>query len=122
MWWHDSLVDAHIHCQQKSAMCLSQVGDQQGDEEKLWQKLQGLRLKRLLKTAAVVQDLADSLLALNDIRGAQYMSHIGHRQMRAMLCTCWIAWQAGCKWPSCRVIEGGSGHLLFMHHANVTCG
>ena len=33
-------------------------------------QLASVRLKRLMVSAAIVQDLADSLLALNDIRGA----------------------------------------------------
>lgn len=74
------------------------VGDQQGDEEKLWQKLQGLRLKRLLKTAAVVQDLADSLLALNDIRDSK-----GVLASPVLLCLCGLlsaAISIQKNWPS----------------------
>lgn len=35
-------------------------------------QLSVVRAKRFLKTLAVVQDLADSMLAVNDIRGVLY--------------------------------------------------
>ena len=46
-----------------------QEGQQQADDEQLLRELQALRAQRLLRSASVVQDLADSLLALNDVRG-----------------------------------------------------
>lgn len=40
------------------------------EERQLWEQLAALRLKRTLRTLAVVQDLADAALAANDLRGA----------------------------------------------------
>ena len=47
-----------------------QVGEQayDGDSE-LRKEVQALQERRLLRTLAVIQDVSDSMLALNDIRG-----------------------------------------------------
>ena len=42
-------------------------------------QLAGIRLKKAMVGAGIVQDLADSLLALNDIRGA--LSYVPHCQL-----------------------------------------
>ncbi len=49
-----------------------QVGEQaiDGDSE-LRKEVHALQERRLLRTLAVTQDVSDSLLALNDIRGEQ---------------------------------------------------
>ena len=50
--------------------CMAQVGEQgfDGDSE-LRREVQALQKRRLLRTLAVIQDISDSSLALNDIRG-----------------------------------------------------
>ena len=53
-----------------------QLGEQQFNDEQLRQELIALRTKRLLRTAAVVQDLADSLLAVNEVRGESYSGFV----------------------------------------------
>lgn len=52
------------------APSLLQVGEQayDGDSE-LRKEVQALQERRLLRTLAVIQDVSDSMLALNDIRG-----------------------------------------------------
>lgn len=53
-----------------------QVGEQayDGDSE-LRKEVQALQERRLLRTLAVIQDVSDSMLALNDIRGEPSRSH-----------------------------------------------
>lgn len=50
-------------------VCLVQHGEQHADDDIQRQRLQSLRQQRLLHVAAITQDIADSLLALSDIRG-----------------------------------------------------
>ena len=52
---------------------LTQEGEQaEHGDSALRLELQQLQARRMLRTLAVVQDLADALLALNDVRGARY--------------------------------------------------
>ena len=55
---------------------MAQVGEQgfDGDSE-LRREVQALQERRLLRTLAVIQDVSDSTLALNDIRGDLSTSH-----------------------------------------------
>ena len=46
-----------------------QASDEGDAADDLERQLRLLRAKRLLKTLAIVQDLADTLLAVNDVRG-----------------------------------------------------
>ncbi len=54
---------------------MPQVGEQgfDGDSE-LRKEVQALQERRLLRTLAVIQDVSDSTLALNDIRGNLFTS------------------------------------------------
>lgn len=48
------------------------------DDVHLIKEVQGLRARRLLRTLAVVQDLSDALMALNDVTGSPvYVSIAG---------------------------------------------
>ncbi|GFH13438.1 uncharacterized protein HaLaN_09324 [Haematococcus lacustris] len=49
--------------------CVSQEGDSSSDAAVLAAKLKMVQLARLLRVGAIVQDLADASLAINDIRG-----------------------------------------------------
>lgn len=44
-----------------------------GENSRLLGQLAALQAKRFMKLLAIVQDLADTVLAMNDIRGAQLL-------------------------------------------------
>lgn len=55
-----------------------QEDDTMPDDVHLIKEVQGLRARRLLRTLAVVQDLSDALMALNDVTGSLvYVSTAG---------------------------------------------
>lgn len=53
----------------QQALCNVQEDDTMPDDVHLIKEVQGLRARRLLRTLAVVQDLSDALMALNDVTG-----------------------------------------------------
>ena len=50
-----------------------QVESKDGENSVLLKQLAALQAKRFMKLLAVVQDLADTVLAMNDIRGARLL-------------------------------------------------
>ena len=61
-----------MQCDGYKLLSLAQEGEQaEHGDSALRLELQQLQARRMLRTLAVVQDLADALLALNDVRGAR---------------------------------------------------
>ena len=63
----------------RCAKCALQASDPGSAADDLERQLRLLRAKRFLKTLAIVQDLADTLLAVNDVRGGSCLHYHASR-------------------------------------------
>lgn len=59
------------------------------DDVHLIKEIRDIRARRLLRTLAVVQDLSDALMAINDVTGTAV--HAISRPILHQLICCWIA-------------------------------